>query len=95
MFFSFFGRVILQHAAFTNLDDSTSFFGVYDGHGGKHKSILLNITMNLFFLLFLFMMSDDSSSEGINTGPLDHWVYTTKKTKAVGLQFWLFMSLND
>lgn len=41
------------------------------------------------------MMSDDSSSEGINTGPLDHWVYTTKKTKAVGLQFWLFMSLND
>ncbi|KOM42074.1 hypothetical protein LR48_Vigan04g227200 [Vigna angularis] len=23
------------HAAYTNLDDSTSFFGVYDGHGGK------------------------------------------------------------
>ncbi|KAG5563009.1 hypothetical protein RHGRI_005677 [Rhododendron griersonianum] len=24
-----------QHAACTDLDDSTSFFGVYDGHGGK------------------------------------------------------------
>ncbi|KAL1290979.1 hypothetical protein HN51_059531 [Arachis hypogaea] len=23
------------HAAYTDLDDSTSFFGVYDGHGGK------------------------------------------------------------
>ncbi|XP_057791417.1 probable protein phosphatase 2C 60 isoform X3 [Salvia miltiorrhiza] len=26
------------HAAFTNLDDSTSFFGVYDGHGGNEVS---------------------------------------------------------
>ncbi|KAG8379676.1 hypothetical protein BUALT_Bualt07G0113800 [Buddleja alternifolia] len=26
---------LLQHAAFSNLDGSTSFFGVYDGHGGK------------------------------------------------------------
>ncbi|XP_039007699.1 probable protein phosphatase 2C 60 isoform X2 [Hibiscus syriacus] len=23
------------HAAYPDLDDSTSFFGVYDGHGGK------------------------------------------------------------
>ncbi|GFP93562.1 probable protein phosphatase 2c 60 [Phtheirospermum japonicum] len=27
-----------MHAAFTNLDGSTSFFGVYDGHGGKEVS---------------------------------------------------------
>ncbi|KAI3455221.1 hypothetical protein Pfo_011884 [Paulownia fortunei] len=26
------------HAAFSNLDGSTSFFGVYDGHGGKEVS---------------------------------------------------------
>ncbi|XP_051136224.1 probable protein phosphatase 2C 21 isoform X1 [Andrographis paniculata] len=26
------------HAAFTNMDQSTSFFGVYDGHGGKEVS---------------------------------------------------------
>lgn len=26
------------HAAFTNLDPSTSFFGVYDGHGGEEVS---------------------------------------------------------
>jgi len=25
----------LQHAALPDLDDCTSFFGVYDGHGGK------------------------------------------------------------
>ncbi|GJN34609.1 hypothetical protein PR202_gb23288 [Eleusine coracana subsp. coracana] len=40
------------HAAYTNLDDRTSFFGVYDGHGGKavskfcakylHKQVLIN-----------------------------------------------------
>lgn len=27
--------IVLQHAAFPDLDDCTSFFGVYDGHGGK------------------------------------------------------------
>lgn len=31
MVFLFF----LKHAAVTDLDASTSFFGVYDGHGGK------------------------------------------------------------
>ncbi|GJM99514.1 hypothetical protein PR202_ga16620 [Eleusine coracana subsp. coracana] len=40
------------HAAYPNLDDCTSFFGVYDGHGGKavskfcakylHKQVLIN-----------------------------------------------------
>ncbi|KAJ0007536.1 hypothetical protein Pint_30350 [Pistacia integerrima] len=29
---------ILQHAAYPDLDDCTSFFGVYDGHGGKAVS---------------------------------------------------------
>lgn len=28
-------RIVLQHAALPDLDDCTSFFGVYDGHGGK------------------------------------------------------------
>lgn len=27
--------IVLQHAALPDLDDCTSFFGVYDGHGGK------------------------------------------------------------
>lgn len=26
--------ILLQHAALPDLDSSTSFFGVYDGHGG-------------------------------------------------------------
>ena len=25
---------MLQHAAYPDLDGSTSYFGVYDGHGG-------------------------------------------------------------
>ncbi|KAJ6420905.1 hypothetical protein OIU84_028312 [Salix udensis] len=30
------GKENLQHAAITDLDATTSFFGVYDGHGGKN-----------------------------------------------------------
>ena len=31
----------LQHAALPQLDERTSFFGVFDGHGGKY--LLLSI----------------------------------------------------
>lgn len=33
------------HAAITDLDASTSFFGVYDGHGGK---LLLNFVPSIY-----------------------------------------------
>lgn len=33
----------LQHAALPDLDDCTSFFGVYDGHGGKFESSSNNL----------------------------------------------------
>lgn len=42
---------ILQHAAYPNLDASTAFFGVYDGHGGK-DTILLHIILNAFSAVF-------------------------------------------
>ncbi|CAJ1973630.1 unnamed protein product [Sphenostylis stenocarpa] len=31
------------HAAYTDLDESTSFFGVYDGHGGENAILLLSL----------------------------------------------------
>lgn len=33
--FSVLIKDTIQHAALLDLDDSTAFFGVYDGHGGK------------------------------------------------------------
>ena len=41
----------LQHAALPQLDECTSFFGVFDGHGGtyilKSVPVLLNIVLSL------------------------------------------------
>lgn len=37
----------MQHAAYPDLDDSTSFFGVYDGHGGKDWNVQGFLSMQI------------------------------------------------
>jgi len=34
---------VSQHAALPDLDDCTSFFGVYDGHGGKSQPFPIKV----------------------------------------------------
>ena len=43
----------LQHAAYPDLDSLMSFFGVYDGHGGKDLNSLFFL-VHLIFLPSLF-----------------------------------------
>ena len=43
----------LQHAAYPDLDSLTSYFGVYDGHGGKGLNSLFFL-VHLIFLKSLF-----------------------------------------
>jgi hypothetical protein len=43
----------LQHAAYPNLDGCTSFFGVYDGHGGNFRLFLVCLGCRLLYSVFL------------------------------------------
>ncbi|GKV26940.1 hypothetical protein SLEP1_g36153 [Rubroshorea leprosula] len=44
------------HAAYPDLDGSTSFFGVYDGHGGKKFSSFIFLSL-LKFLYIHYLLT--------------------------------------
>lgn len=63
--------IVFQHAALPDLDDCTSFFGVYDGHGGKSQlfPIQVNVLCSVAFIYWANLHWFEFPREGV------HWIF--------------------